>query len=134
METSISPSNEYSELISFRIEWFDLLAVQMSLKRLLQYHNSKASIVWCSVYLMVQLSHMYMTTGKIIALTMYFVIQNFNNVRYLLFNMLSRFVIGFFSKEKASLNFMTAVVIHSDFAVQGNETCHCFYILPFCLS
>ena len=70
---SISPSNEYSRLISFRFDWFDLLAVQGILKHLLQHHKSKASIIWCSAYFMVQLSHLYMTTGKTIALT----IQNF---------------------------------------------------------
>ena len=66
---SISPSNEYSGLISFRIDWFDLLAVQGTLKSLLQHHNSKASILQCSAFFMVQLSHPYMTTGKTIALT-----------------------------------------------------------------
>ena len=66
---SNSPSNKYSGLISFRIEWFDLLAVQGTLKSLLQYHNSKASILWHSAFFMVQLSHLYTTTGKIIALT-----------------------------------------------------------------
>ena len=66
---SISPSNEYSWLISFRIDWFDLLAVQGTLKSLLQHHNLKASILWCSAFFMVQLSHPYMTTGKTIALT-----------------------------------------------------------------
>ena len=66
---SISPSNEYSGLISFRIDWLDLLAVQGTLKTLLQHHGSKASILWCSAFLMVQLSHPYMTTGKTIALS-----------------------------------------------------------------
>ena len=66
---SISPSNEYSRLISFRIDWLDLLAVQGTLKSLPQHHSSKASIRWCSVFLMVQLSHSYMTTGNTIALT-----------------------------------------------------------------
>ena len=65
---SISPSNEYSGLISFRMDWFDLLAVQGTLKSLLQHHSSKASILWCSAFFMVQLSHPYMTTGKTIAL------------------------------------------------------------------
>ena len=68
---SISPSNAYSGLISFRIDWFDLLAIQKTLKSLLQHHNSKASILQCSVFFMVQLSHLYMTTGKIIALTIW---------------------------------------------------------------
>ena len=66
---SISPSNEYSGLISFRMDWLDLLAVQRTLKSLLQHHSSKASIIWCSAFLTVQLSHPYMTTGKTIALT-----------------------------------------------------------------
>ena len=66
---SISPSNEYSGLISFRIDWFDLLAVQGTLESLLQHHSSKASILWCSAFFIVQLSHPYMTTGKTIALT-----------------------------------------------------------------
>ena len=68
---SISPSKEYSGLISFRIDWFDLLAVQETLKSLLQHHSSKASILWCSAFFMTQLSHPYITTGKIIALTIW---------------------------------------------------------------
>ena len=85
---SISPSNEYSRLISFRIDWLDLLAVQGTLKSLLQHHSSKASILWHSAFFMVQLSHPYMTTGKTIALT----ICNFvAKVISLLFNMLSRY-------------------------------------------
>ena len=67
---SISPSNEYFGLISFRMDWLDLLAVQRTLKSLLQHHGSKASVLWCSVFFMVQLSHPYMTTGKTIALTL----------------------------------------------------------------
>ena len=66
---SISPSNEYSGRISFRIDWFDLLAVQGTFKNLFQHHNSEATILWCSAFFMVQLSHAYMTTGKTIALT-----------------------------------------------------------------
>ena len=66
---SISPSHEYSELTTFWIDWFDLLAIQRTLKSLLQHHSSKASIIWCSAFFMVQLSHLYMTTGKTIALT-----------------------------------------------------------------
>ena len=65
---SISPSNEYSGLISFKIDWYDLLAVQETLKSLLQHHRSRASVLWCSTFFMVQLSHTYMTTGKTIAL------------------------------------------------------------------
>ena len=85
---SISPSNEYSGLISFRIDWFDLLAVQGTFKSLLQYHSLKASILWHSAFFMVQLSHLYMTTGKNIALTR----QTFvGKVMSLIFNTLSRF-------------------------------------------
>ena len=94
---SISPSNEYSWLISFRTEWLDLLAVQGTLKSLLQHHSSKASILWCSAFFMVQLSHPYMTTGKTIALTR----QTFvGKVMSLLFNMLSRLVIAFLPRSK----------------------------------
>ena len=94
---SISPSNEYSGLISFRMDWLDLLAVQKTLKSLLQYHSSKASVFWCSAFFMVQLSHQYMTTGKTIALT----VQTFvGKVMSLLFNMLSRFIIDFLPKHK----------------------------------
>ena len=90
---SISPSNEYLGLISFRIDWFDLLAVQGTLKSLLQHHSSKASIPQRSVFFMVQLSHLHMTTGKTIALT----IQTFvHKVMSLLFEMLSRFAIASF--------------------------------------
>ena len=94
---SISSSNEYSGLISFRIDWFDLLAVQGTLRSLLQYHSSKASVLWCSAFFMVQPSHPYMATGKIIALTR----QTFaGKVMSLLFNMLSRFVIIFLPRSK----------------------------------
>ena len=97
---SISPSNEYSGLISFRIDWFDLLAVQGTLKSLLQHHSSKASILWCSAFFMVQLSHPYWTTGKTIALTR----QTFvGKVMSLLFNMLSRLVIAFLSRSMCLL-------------------------------
>ena len=94
---SISPSNEYSELISFRIDWFDLLAVQGTLKSLLQHHSSKALILWCSVFYMVQLSHPYMTTGKMIGLTIW---TSFSKIMFLLFNMLSRLVIVFLPRSK----------------------------------
>ena len=90
---SISPSNEYLELISFRIDWLDLLAVQGTFKSLLQYHNPKPSILQCSAFLMVQLSHPYLTTGKTIALTRRTFV---GKVMSLLFNMLSRLVIAFF--------------------------------------
>ena len=94
---SINPSNEYSWLISFRINWLDLLAVQGTLKSLLQHHSSKALILWCSAFFMVQLSHPYMTTGKTKGLTR----QNFvGKVMSLLLNMLSRFVIAFLPRSK----------------------------------
>ena len=94
---TISPSNEYSGLISFRIDWFDLLAVQGTLKGLLQHHSLKASILQCSAFFMVQLSHPYMTTGKTIALTIWtFVVK----VMSLLFNMLSKLVIAFLPSSK----------------------------------
>ena len=104
---SISPSNEYSGLISFRMDWLDLLAVQGTLNSLLQHHSSKASILRCSAFLIVQLSYPYMTTGKTIALTRRTFV---GKVMSLFFNMLSRFVIySFSSKEQASFNFMAAV-------------------------
>ena len=94
---SISPSNEYSRLISFRMDWLNLPAVQGTLKSLLQHHSSKASILWCSAFFIVQLSHPCITTGKIIALT----IQTFvGKVMSLLFNMLSRLVIAFLPWSK----------------------------------
>ena len=93
---SISPFKEYSGLISFKIDWLDLLAVQGTLKSLLQHHSSKASILWCSDFFIVQLSHPYMTTGKTIALTRRAFVDK---VMSLLFNMLSRLVIKFSSKE-----------------------------------
>ena len=97
---SISPSNEYSWLISFRIDWFERLAVQGTLKSLLQHHSSKASILWCSTFFIVQLSHPYMTTGKTIALTRWTFV---GKVMSLLFNMLSRSVIAFLPRSKCLL-------------------------------
>ena len=95
---SISPSNEYSGLISFRMDWLDLLTVQGTLKSLLQHHSSKASVLWCSAFFMVQLSHLYMTIGKAIAL---FTIRIFvGKVMSLLFNMLSKWVITFLPRSK----------------------------------
>ena len=94
---SINPSNEHPGLISFRMDWLDLLAVQGTLKSLLQHHSSKASIFRCSAFFIVQLSHPYMTTGKTIALTRRtFVVK----VMSLLFDMLSRFVITFLPRSK----------------------------------
>ena len=96
----ISPSNEYSGLISFRMDWLDLLAVQGTLKSLLKHHSPKASVLQCSVFFVVQLSHPYMTTGKTIALTR----QTFvDKVMSLLFNMLSRLVIIFLPGSKCLL-------------------------------
>ena len=93
---NISPSNEHPGLISFRTDWLDLLAIQGTLKSL-QYHSSKASVLWCSAFFMVQLSHPYMTTGKTIALTR----QTFvSRVMSLLFNTLFRFVIALLSRSK----------------------------------
>ena len=97
---SISPSNDYSGLISFRMDLFDLLAVQGTLKSLLQHHNSKASIFWCLAFFIVQLSHPYMTTGRTIALTRWTFV---GKVMSLLFNMLSRLVIAFFPRSKSPL-------------------------------
>ena len=94
---SISPFNEYSGLIFFRTDWLDLLAVQGTLKSLLQHHSSKAYILWCSAFFIVQLSHPYMTTGKTIALTKW---TFAGKVISLLFNMLSKLVIAFLPKSK----------------------------------
>ena len=97
---SISPSNEYTGLISFRTDLFDLPAVQGTFKNLLQHHSSKASILQCSAYFIVQLSHPYMTTGKYVALT----IQTFlGNVMSLLFNTLYRFAMAFLPSSKCLL-------------------------------
>ena len=94
---NISPSNEYLGLISFRIDWLDLLAVQGTLKSLLQHHSSKASILQCSVFFMVQLSHPYITTEETITLTRWTFVSK---VMSLLFNMLSRLVITFLPRSK----------------------------------
>ena len=97
---NISPSNEHPGLISFRMDWLDFLAVQGTLKSLLQHHNSKASILQCSAFFTIQLSHPYLTTGKTIALTR----QNFvGKVMSLLLNMLSRLVITFLPRSKRLL-------------------------------
>ena len=98
--TSACPSHEYSGLISFRIDWFDLLAVQGTLKSLLQHHSLKASVLQCSAFFMVQLPHSYMTTGKTIALTTRTFV---GKVMSLLYNMLSRFVIAFLPRSKCLL-------------------------------
>ena len=123
---SISPSNEYSGLISFRIAWLDFLAVQGTLKNLLQHHNSKASILWCSAFFMVQFLHPYMTNGKTIALTRWTFV---GKVMSLLFNSLSRFVIALLQGE-VSFSFMASVTIFSDFGAQENKVSHCFPCFP----
>ena len=130
---SISPSNEYSGLISFRIDLFDFLAVQGTLKSLLQHHSLKTSILWHSAFFMVQLSHPYMTTGKTIALTRW---TFASKVMSLLFKMLSRFVTVFFfffprSKHLliAWLQLPSAVILEP----QENKVCHCFHCLPIYL-
>ena len=96
----ISTTNEYPGLISFRMDWLDLLAVQGTLRGLLQHHSSKASILWCSAFFIVQISHPYMTTGKTIALTRRTFV---GKVMSLLFNMLSRLVIAFLPRSKCLL-------------------------------
>ena len=105
---NISPSNEYSGLISFRMDWLDLLAVQGTPKSLLQHHSSKASSLRCSVFFILQLSHPCMNTEKAIALTRWTFV---GKIISLLFNMLSRLVHNFSSKEQASFNFMAAVTM-----------------------
>ena len=96
----ICPSNEYSGLISFRTDWFDFLAVQGTLKIFLQHHNSKASGIWCSAFFIDQLSHLYLTTGKTIPLT---ICTFISKVMSLLFNTLSRFVIALLRRSKCLL-------------------------------
>ena len=125
----ISPSNECSGLISFRVGWLDLLAVQGTLKCLLQHHSSKASILWHSVFFMAQLSHPYMTTGNTLALTMWTFI---GKIMSLLFNTLSRFVIAFLQGASIFffLNFMAEVTICYDFGAQENKVSHCFHCFP----
>ena len=117
---SISPSNEYSGRISFRMDWLDLLAVQGTLKSLLQHHNPKAAILQCSSFFMVDLSHPYMTTGKTIALTIWTFVGKVISV---LFNTLSGFVIAFLSRNKCLFDFMAAVTIYIDFGAQENKIC-----------
>ena len=122
---SISPSNEHPGLISFRMDWLDLLAVQRILKSLLQHHSSKASILWHSAFFTVQLSHPYMTTGKTIALTRWTFV---GKVMSLLFNMLSRVVITFLPRSKGLfiswLQSPSAVILEPP----KNKVWHCFPI------
>ena len=123
---SISASNEYSGLSAFRIDLFGVLAVQGTLKRILQHHSWKASILWCSAFLMVQLSHPYMTTGKIIALT----IQTFvSKVISLLLNTLSSFVIAFLPRsQRLSISWLQSL---STAFLEPKKICHCFHVFPF---
>ena len=122
---NIGPSNEHPGLSSFRMDWLDLCAVPGTLKSLLQHHSSKASILWCSVYFMIQLSHPCMTTGRTIALTRWTFI---GKVMPLLFNMLSRLVIAFLPRSKCLLISWPQSPICSDFRAQENNVCHCFPI------
>ena len=127
---SINPSNEYSGLISFRMDWLDLLAVQETLKSLLQHHSSKESILRCSAFFMVQLSHPYMTTGKTIALTRWTFV---GKVMSQLFNMLSRMVIAFLPRSKRLLISWLQLPSAVIFGAQENKVCHCFHCFPIYL-
>ena len=118
---SISPSNGCSGLISFRVDWFDLLAVQRTLKSLLQHHSSKASILRLSAFFMVQLSHPYMTTGKTIALTRWTFV---GKVMSLLFNMLSWFFIAFLPRIK---HLLISQLQSPSAVTQENKVCPCFH-------
>ena len=127
---SISPSSEYAGLISFTIDWFDLLAVQGTLKSLLQHHSSKASILWCSAFFIVQLSHPYMTTRKTIALTRWAFVSK---VMFLLFNMLSKLAITFLPRSKCVLiswlQSPSAMILEP----KKNKVCHYFHFFPIYL-
>ena len=127
---NVSPSNEYWGLISFRADWLKLLASQGTLKSLLQHHSSKVSIIWCSGFFILQLSHAYMTTGKTIALTIW---TSVGKVMSLLFNMLSRLVITFLPRSKhlliSWLGSPSAVVLETP----QNKVCQCFYCFPIYL-
>ena len=123
---SVSPSSEHPGLISFRMDWLDLLAVQGTLKSLLQHHSSKASALWRLAFFIAQLSHPCMITRKTIALTRWTFV---GKVMSLLFNMLSRLVIAFLPRSKR-LYFMAAITICSDFGAQENKASHCFHCFP----
>ena len=125
---NISPSSEYSEFISFRIDWFDLLAVQGILKSFLQPYSLKASILRCSAFLMVQLSHPYMTTRENIALTVWTFVSK---VMSLLFITPSGFVIVFLPRSKCLVISWPAVTVSSDFGAQANKICHFFHPFSF---
>ena len=125
---SISPTNEYSGFTSFRIDWIDTLAVQGTLKSLLQHHSSKASILQCSAFFIVQLSHPYMITGKIIALTR----QTFvGKIMALLFNMLSRLVITFLPRSKCLL--ISWLQSPSAVILEPKKVSYCFHCFPIYL-
>ena len=127
---NISSSSEHSGLISFKMDWLDLLAVQWTLKCLLQHHSSKASILRCSAFFIVQLLHPSMTTGKNIALNR----QTFvGKVMSLLFNMLFRLVITFLPRSKCLLISWLQVTICTDFGAPQNKVCHCFHGIPIYL-
>ena len=122
---SISPSHEYSGLISFRMDWFDLLAVQGTCKSLLQHDSSKASILSCSAFFIVQLSHPYVTTGKIIAL-LTLVVKEMS----LLFNMLSRLAITFLPRSKHLLISWLQSPSTMILEPPENKVCHCYHCFP----
>ena len=124
---SISPANEYSGLISFRMGWLDLLAVQGTLKSLFQHHSLKASILQCSAFFIVQLSHPYMTTGKTTALTRRTFV---GKVISLLFNMLSRLVISFLPRSKHLVISWLQPPSTVIFGAQENKVCDCFHCFP----
>ena len=126
---SISPSNAYSGLISFRIDWFDFLAVQGTLKILLQLHISKASIFQCSAFFIAQLSHPYMTTGKLMVLTRWTFVGKVMSL-FLICCLVGH---SLSSKEQASFNFMVAVTICSDFGAQESKVSHYFHCSPIYL-
>ena len=117
---SISPSDEYLGLISFRIDWFGLLAVQGTLKSLGQHRSSKASILQCSAFFMVQFSHPYMTIGKTIALIIWTFVSK---VISLLFNTLSRFVIAFLPRTSVSLSILPDSLQPMDYSPPGSSIC-----------
>ena len=124
---SISPSNEYSGLISFRMDWLDLLAGQGTLKSLLQHHSSKVSILQCSAFFMVQLPHPYMATGRTTALTRWTFVSK---VMSHLFNMLSTLVIAFLPRSKHLLISWLQSVSAVIFGAQQNKICHSFHFFP----
>ena len=120
---NICPSNENPGMISIRMDWLDLLAVQGTLKSLPQHYSSKASILQCSAFFIVQLSHPYITAGKTLTRRTFV-----DKVMSLLFNMLSRLVITFLPRKVFFFNFLAAITICSDFGAPQNKVSHCFSI------